>query len=146
MEQVEDSFGNVYRGELLNGKRNGHGTLVYAETRDIFQGDFENDVPHGRGKYFRFGSHGFEGLWENGTLTQVKSGQATLVEKNGDKYKGTFENWKRHGVGKLIKSNGERYLGEFKDGLRHGTGTIYFADGSQYKGIFRKGEKETIKF
>ena len=46
MAQVEDSFGIFYRGELLNETRNGHGTFVYAEKCDIFQGDFENDVLH----------------------------------------------------------------------------------------------------
>eukprot|EP00557_Chaetoceros_sp_GSL56_P003997 CAMPEP_0176503466 /NCGR_PEP_ID=MMETSP0200_2-20121128/15377_1 /TAXON_ID=947934 /ORGANISM="Chaetoceros sp., Strain GSL56" /LENGTH=333 /DNA_ID=CAMNT_0017902757 /DNA_START=36 /DNA_END=1037 /DNA_ORIENTATION=- len=76
-----DAYGNVYKGDVLNGRRHGQGILLYAQTGDVYQGDFENGLPHGSGKYIRGGKvEGnkdgiFEGLWENGQLIAVKKGK-----------------------------------------------------------------------
>ena len=49
LHKIVDQYGNVFKGEVLQGKRHGRGTIVYKESRDVYQGDFENDVPHGDG-------------------------------------------------------------------------------------------------
>jgi hypothetical protein len=143
-----DAYGNVYKGDVLNGKRHGQGILLYAETGDVYQGDFENGLPHGSGKYIRGGKVDgskdgiFEGLWDNGQLAAVKKGKAKIIMENGDVYEGGFNHWKRHGQGKLIEYNGAIYKGQWKDGLRHGFGKQFYPDGYMFQGQFKDGEDE----
>ena len=42
--------GAVYTGEVLNGKRDGEGTLKYA-SGSTYQGGFKKDRKHGPGKF-----------------------------------------------------------------------------------------------
>lgn len=144
-KQVTDKDGNRYKGEMSGGLRHGYGTLIYAETQDVYQGDFENDVPHGAGKYIRSGGDKngtFEGLWFNGKVDQVKKGRAKVVEENGDVYDGGFHHWKRHGQGVLRKKDGEVYEGQFKDGLPNGHGILRYRNGATYDGFFKDGEPD----
>lgn len=140
--QVTDKDGNRYRGEMSGGMRHGFGTLIYAETQDVYQGDFENDVPHGAGKYIRSGGDKngtFEGLWVDGKVDQVKKGRAKIVEDNGDVYDGGFHHWKRHGQGVLRKKNGEVYKGQFRDWKPNGHGVLRYRNGATYDGFFKDG-------
>jgi len=142
LHKVVDQHGNVYKGEVLRGKRHGRGTIVYADTRDVYQGDFENDVPHGAGRYFRAGAENglFEGLWKDGELYQVKKGHACIEDSNGDHYDGGFDHWKRHGKGTLKSANGDLYEGYWKQGLRHGYGILQYKDGTKFEGQFKIDE------
>ncbi len=145
--QIIDDEGNIYKGETIDGLRHGFGTLVYAKTQDVYQGDFENDLPHGAGKYIRSGGDKegtFEGLWVEGEVDQVKKGRAKVNEKNGDVYEGGFHHWKRHGKGLLQKANGEVYNGQFKDGLPNGQGIMKYRNGKTYEGNFVDGTYHTI--
>lgn len=141
--QLIDDEGNVYKGEVYNGRRNGVGTLVYAKTKDVYQGDFENDVPHGAGKYIRAGGEKdgtYEGLWVDGILDRVKKGRTKIFEANGDVYEGGFHHWKKHGQGILHKSNGDVYSGQFEDDLPNGHGIIRYANGETFEGNFKNGK------
>lgn len=142
LHKIVDQHGHVYKGEVLRGKRHGRGTIVYADTRDVYQGDFENDVPHGAGRYFVAGAENglFEGLWKDGELYQVKKGRACIEDSNGEHYDGGFDHWKRHGRGTLKSANGDRYEGYFKHGLKHGQGTLLYSDGTKFDGLFKEGE------
>jgi hypothetical protein len=145
-KRTVDAEGNVYKGDLLYGKRHGHGTLVYAQTRDVYQGDFDDDLPHGSGKYFRADEGGkgiFEGLWNHGELEQVKKGRARIEDENGDIYEGGFNHWKRHGKGELTTANGETYVGQFENGVRSGFGLLTYADGTEFEGLFKNGKYDT---
>mmetsp|Transcript_12700 Transcript_12700/g.19046 ORF Transcript_12700/g.19046 Transcript_12700/m.19046 type:complete len:659 (-) Transcript_12700:229-2205(-) len=146
-----DEFGNVYKGDVLNGKFHGKGTLLYAESGDVYHGDFENGVPHGSGKFLRDGGKTgvkdgvYEGLWNNGVLQQVKKGRAKIALDNGDVYEGGFHHWKRHGMGKLIQNDGEVYDGQWKEGMKHGPGRIEYPDGAFFDGNFRDDEAVVVK-
>jgi len=142
LHKVVDQHGNVYKGEVLRGKRHGRGTIVYADTRDVYQGDFEKDVPHGAGRYYRAGAENglFEGLWKDGELYQVKKGRACIEDSNGDHYDGGFDHWKRHGKGTLKSANGDLYEGYWKQGLRHGYGILQYEDGTKFEGQFKTDE------
>lgn len=141
-----DALGNVYKGDVQNGKRHGKGMLLYADTGDVYQGDFEHGEPHGSGKYIKKemmdGNRDgvYEGLWTHGKLTAVKKGKARMVSDNGDIYEGGFNHWKRHGRGKLIQYNGAIYKGMWKDGQRCGKGVQSYPDGYVFKGTFKDGK------
>ncbi|MFT6300361.1 MAG: hypothetical protein ACJA2R_000365 [Saprospiraceae bacterium] len=56
------------------------------------------------------------------------------------KYKGEFENGKKHGQGTLIFLNGDSYEGQFSNGLEHGKGVFKFANGDMHVGKYSNGE------
>ena len=77
--------GSIYRGELLEGKKNGKGILECANG-DKYSGDFVDDFFNG-------------------------SGELTFSEKS--KYEGAFKDGAMHGKGLLLYSGGDVYEGAF---------------------------------
>lgn len=98
-----------YRGELVNGVRQGKGTLRY-ENGDTYTGEFRDGVKHGKGVY-----HFHDG--------------ATYV--------GNFAHDKRNGPGEYSYVTGERFIGSFKEGKKHGVGVLVFPNGRQVKGTWQ---------
>ena len=49
-ERIEYSNGDVYEGEVRNGKAHGLGKVTYARG-DIYEGDFSDDKKNGFGRY-----------------------------------------------------------------------------------------------
>ena len=41
--------GDVYEGDLINYKKNGHGTMEYKNS-DVYEGEWKDDVVNGQGK------------------------------------------------------------------------------------------------
>eukprot|EP00957_Ditylum_brightwellii_P130875 9984025-Ditylum_brightwellii.AAC.1 len=71
--------------------------MYYTATGDVYDGTWANSLPHGEGTLTRGDGMGaFEGHWENGVLQQVKTGLASVVDKHGNHYEGSFQNWKKH--------------------------------------------------
>ena len=118
-KQIIDTEGNIYKGETKYSSshgenvRHGRGTLVYSNTRDMYQGDFVMGLPHGAGRYFtQKTKKSYEGLWEHGILKQIKKGHASHVDAKGNDYNGEYEYWKRHGTGVYKQPDGLIYHGE----------------------------------
>ena len=82
----------VYRGELLEGKRQGLGVMQYRKAR-VYEGEWDRDQRCGKG-----------------------------MERysNGNRYEGDFVNGKPHGNGIYTWANGEVYEGEWSAGLKEG--------------------------
>lgn len=105
---------NYYDGEIRNGKPQGRGVLVYANS-DRYEGEFSNGLPNGRGMY--------------------------LFVSNGDRYEGGFSTGKFNGQGTFTYTNGDSYTGNFLNGQPHGQGTFVFAEiAARYVGEFRYGQ------
>ena len=69
----------------------------------VFEGQFEEDEPHGRGVYrYRDGSS-----YEGELVYGLRHGHGLLTYSNGDVYEGGFENGKRHGQGTERLATGE---------------------------------------
>jgi hypothetical protein len=105
---------NYYEGDIRNGKPNGEGVLVYANS-DRYEGEFHNGVPNGSGMY--------------------------VFVSTGDRYEGEFSTGKFDGQGTFTYDNGDSYSGDFHNGQPHGRGTFVFAEiAARYQGEFRYGQ------
>ena len=86
----DDNIQPKYRGEILDGKPNGLGTLT---------------LPNGEN---------YVGEWKDGE----RHGQGTHLSPDGKKYEGEWKDDKKHGLGTETYPNGSKYVGEFKKGKR----------------------------
>src|SRR5690606_13006668 len=110
------------------------GKIIYSNG-DIYEGEFKNNLIHGRGIF----------KWDNGDIYEgdfkrgKKDGKGEFLWINGDSYRGDFKDDKREGIG-VFKSrlNNIEYSGEFKDNKFHGKGKFKQND-SFYYGSFANG-------
>ena len=72
--------------------------------------------------------------------TQHGKGKGTMKYDNGNKYKGEWENGKKHGGGTYRYAKGNVYEGEFANSKKHGTGTMKEASGDEYKQSYNYDE------
>jgi hypothetical protein len=61
---VETSSEFVMMAEYSSGKKKGHGLISWSRG-DIFSGNFEDDMPNGRGQYLWFNGESYEGDFVN---------------------------------------------------------------------------------
>ena len=109
-----DICGNVYIGEFANNQFNGHGTIHYNINEFL---DDDGDIL----EEFSGEHLAYEGDWRN----NVKHGRGELTFLDGTTYIGNFEFDEMHGMGKIFYQNGDYYIGEFKLGLQHGRGCLF---------------------
>ena len=64
----------IYKGEFKNGKKSGIGKMIIK--KDVYEGEFRNDLFDGKGVYYY---------------------------SNGNKWEGKFRKGKRHGMGTFTK-------------------------------------------
>ena len=127
-KRVEYDGGDVYEGEILNGKRHGHGTYTWADG-DTYEGDWKDGKRCGRGKLIQYGKspsgetymkYSYDGEW----LDSKEHGHGICVEgdfgmeKMDKVFEGKWVNGKRQGrfIWYLTNSNGGRYINFYEDG------------------------------
>ena len=120
---------DLYHGNMQDGKRNGRGTMHYADRRK-YVGEWKDDKYHGYGVLTHKNRDQYEGYFVNDKY----NGQGTYYYADGDRYEGEFKDNKYNGQGTYYWANGNRYEGEFKDDKYNGQGTFYFASGERYEG------------
>ena len=109
VETIRYDGGSVYIGQVINGKRNGKGTMTWP-SGETYEGDFVDNKRNGKGKY----------TWPSGNV-----------------YEGDYLNGKRTGKGKFTWASGDIYVGDFVDGKRTGIGTYIYADGRVKSGRWK---------
>lgn len=133
------------------------GSYVFADGRQ-YQGDLQNNVPHGQGTVTVPAQGRYEGEWRGGketgqhTFTYTNgntyvgemaegqpSGQGAMTQANGTTYTGTWKEGKPDGKGLLKSANGSSYEGDWKMGIQDGQGRYVFPDGNIYAGDFKQG-------
>jgi hypothetical protein len=114
-------------------KHNCFGSAAFERAR--YEGEFQNDRPHGRGVGIFADGGRYVGELRNGSF----HGQGTRTFPNGDRYVGEFKDNKYNGQGTFTFANGSKYVGEFKDDKRDGQGTFTFGSG-QFSGDKYVGE------
>jgi len=82
----------------------------------------------------------YEGDWEN----DVKHGKGYEILPTGSHYEGDFLNGKPDGYGVFKWKNGEIYEGEWKSGLKHGKGIWRGIKGESYEGDWKNGKAEGV--
>ena len=127
-KRVEYDGGDVYEGEILNGKRHGHGTYTWADG-DTYEGDWKDGKRCGRGKLIQYGKspsgetymkYSYDGEW----LDSKEHGHGICVEgdfgweKMDKVFEGEWVNGKRQGrfIWYLTNSKGGRYMDFYEDG------------------------------
>lgn len=109
---VEYDNGDVYTGQFMDGRRNGHGILKYSNG-DIYEGEWKDgSTSTCIGKFIGFNGATFEGQWRDGKM----DGHGKMVYANGDTFTGDWKQGMRHGKGVLTYVNGDSFEGEWKDG------------------------------
>ena len=128
LKRVEYDGGDVYEGEILNGKRTGKGKYTWADG-DTYEGDWKDGKRCGRGKLIQYGKspsgetymkYSYDGEW----LDSKEHGHGICVEgdfgmeKMDKVFEGEWVNGKRHGrfVWYLPNSKGGRYIDFYEDG------------------------------
>ena len=127
-KRVEYDGGDVYEGEILNGKRHGHGTYTWADG-DTYEGDWKDGKRCGRGKLIQYGKsptgetymkYSYDGEW----LDSKEHGHGICVEgdfgweKMDKVFEGEWVDGKRQGrfVWYHTNSKGGRYMDFYEDG------------------------------
>jgi hypothetical protein len=144
------SSGEIYSGNLINGKLEHHGQYT-DRNGNIYEGEFNNGKLSGKGKITQL-EENKKTSRTNDILSNIKySGIIKDFKREGFgnettqeyTYEGNFHNDKKDGKGKLryIKS-GDIYEGEFKDGEPDGKGKYCHRNGNIYVGDFIKDKAD----
>lgn len=108
---------SYYSGDFYNGYRHGYGSMIMAESPQIYNGSWYCGQRNGEGWMLFEPGNWYEGEWKDGLMD---------------------------GYGMRQYASGNMYYGEWKNGLRHGQGVavlknndvlIYFYFNYQYKTI-----------
>lgn len=126
--------GDSYFGDWENNDFNGIGTFTYQNQKSLYEGEWQNGLQHGVGRY-KSPKLTYSGEWDNGWM----DGDGRFYFPNGDKYEGTIHQNKIDGIGCYEFANGNCYEGEFVDGQITGNGVFQFKDGNRFEGEFYNG-------
>jgi antitoxin component YwqK of YwqJK toxin-antitoxin module len=135
-----------YKGDLVDGKRQGKGTSYFENGRTYYIGEWKNDTMEGKGQwYYSF----TDAMFFEGTFVDGKQSEGTEYYPGGVvRYKGNYKGWLQNdGVETLIYSEtGEVLIAEVKEGSTTGKATLYFSDGTvEFEGTFKDGAQSEGK-
>jgi len=94
-----------------NGKLKGRFIIHYAGG-NVFEGNYENDLRNGYGKFTWSNGDVYEGNWEN----DYQNGYAKKTWSDGSVYEGNWKNGVANGYGKITWSDGDVYEGNWENG------------------------------
>eukprot|EP01090_Pellita_catalonica_P018096 TRINITY_DN569_c0_g1_i1.p1 TRINITY_DN569_c0_g1~~TRINITY_DN569_c0_g1_i1.p1 ORF type:complete len:722 (-),score=101.82 TRINITY_DN569_c0_g1_i1:57-2222(-) len=116
---------------------NGKAKSLKAPNGDVYTGDVVDGKPHGLGEYvYAANGNKYVGSFRNG----LRCGQGVVRDSKGEKiHEGTYAQGHRngHGIGYI---DGDKYIGNYVDGHPSGTGKYIFESGAEYNGEMVKGE------
>ena len=121
------------RSEIWN---NCFGFSYMGNDGDTYEGEWKNNIRHGKGTYTFANGIKYVGNYKDGK----RHGQGTYTFANGEKYVGNFKDDKKHGQGTFTWPDGDKYVGNYKNDSPHGLGTYTFANGFKQTGFFMNGE------
>eukprot|EP00936_MAST-01D_sp_MAST-1D-sp1_P000372 g372.t1 len=143
--------GREYEGHYVHGKQSGKGIYVDPADRLSYKGQFLDDKFHGHGTLSLAPRVGTAGSEVNGDSARaISSTDATGVNSNmqgpstrgvarhgpREVYDGQWREGKRHGQGTWVTGD-ERYVGQYRDHKRHGDGCFRYSNGNTYDGQWK---------
>mmetsp|Transcript_104606 Transcript_104606/g.300724 ORF Transcript_104606/g.300724 Transcript_104606/m.300724 type:complete len:295 (-) Transcript_104606:76-960(-) len=130
-ETYED--GSAYTGQLLDGKRHGHG--VWESKSEKYIGQWRVDAMDGCGRQVWQDGRVYDGQFKAGRLHG--DGRMEWRSREGSSsYEGQYLDDLKEGRGMYCSPAGQIYHGEWKQGMRHGRGAHTEADGKSRRGIW----------
>lgn len=117
----------------MDGLKDGLGTLFGSDGSIVYQGEWKQDVYHGRGKVNNK-------KVRDRRLRKEMFLEFEEVRENWRYYEGEFKEGKRCGLGVMVFANNEKYQGHFKDDVFHGTGSAWTGEKELLiQGFWQKG-------
>ncbi|KAK7197715.1 MORN repeat/PH domain containing protein [Novymonas esmeraldas] len=115
--------GDVYDGQFVRNTITGFGTATYAGGSRVFRGLFERGRKVKGSLEFPNTQRGYDGEWQD----EVPHGAGRMTFANGDFYVGEFAVGQLQGLGCLYYATpvGRLYLGQFMHGTPYGKGFLY---------------------
>jgi|GEM_PF-1950549 len=128
-----------FKGTLKDGKFTDYGTIEFLLNNSIksFSGNFENNLPIGKGKINYQNGDEYTGVIDQNFN---RAGEGILVRKSGYTFDGEWLNNMENGQGSGKFSNGDKFVGQWKNGKPFGNGLFNYADGKVYNGALLDGE------
>ena len=122
------SNGTSFEGYWRNDKREGNGLLLTKENKEIYRGEFKNDLFHGKGRLCNMKARILKE-----SINYMDFG---IINDAWVMYEGEFSKGKKHGNGVMIMGNGEKFEGRFKDDKIDGKGRFFKGDGSIVEAVW----------
>ena len=135
-KRVEYDGGDVYEGEILNGKRHGKGKYTWSDG-SFYEGEWKDDRKDGNGKQSHPDGSCYDGGWKDDKM----DGFGVLVYSNQSRYEGHWSEGYENGHGMLTFANGNSYDGEWKDGNENGHGIRKYINVGVYDGEWKDGDE-----
>ncbi|KAL4463066.1 hypothetical protein ABPG74_007067 [Tetrahymena malaccensis] len=132
MGRIIRNNGDVYQGQINNFKAHGKGVFKTLKGEYMYNGDWLEDLKHGKGDEVIQGKYLFSGDF----LYGKKHGNGEIKFVDGTIYVGEFKEGEITGEGQFIYPNGEKYVGCVKDGQKYGKGSYVWPDGRNYDGTY----------
>ena len=105
----ETPEGEMYFGDMVDGARDGFGTLVHANN-DAYVGEFVKGVASGTG-YYEYDNGGLD---EN--MIKIDDITASVIDADGTTYQGLFKDGKAHGMILVTQADGSQSVETWVDG------------------------------
>eukprot|EP00929_Paragymnodinium_shiwhaense_P122811 TRINITY_DN95956_c0_g1_i1.p1 TRINITY_DN95956_c0_g1~~TRINITY_DN95956_c0_g1_i1.p1 ORF type:complete len:276 (+),score=31.08 TRINITY_DN95956_c0_g1_i1:98-925(+) len=129
---------STYRGQVVNGLREGNGT--WTSESGQYTGQWQADAQHGSGRQEWSDGRVYEGEFLAGRFSG--HGCMTWDSPQGQlRYEGQYIRDLKHGHGKFLWPDGRVYDGSWHQGKRHGQGSY-----SSSQGQSRRGRWDNDKF
>ena len=137
---TDDYYYSFFAGSFKDDKKNGLGVYVLDsidDTDHVYFGNFQDGELVGNA-WFQIG----DAIYRLSVKDDSPTGCGIGLPAEGQYFEGCLEEGKRTGNGTLIYKNGDKYVGEFKNDLIHGYGVYYYSDGERYEGHWKGSAKD----
>lgn len=168
MPAIKYPNGDIYCGSWNSElKREGFGSFIDSQNDTVYEGNWVNDYPTGKGVLFNSdgqcyigefanGLYSNEGLFfvllsndRNSSTKSVSSNFESLLSESINfsnfsiRYliQGQFRESQPHGICKEMYSDGSYFEGVYQDGIRQ-SGKYFFENGSTYEGEYKDNNPE----
>ena len=130
VDQILTDGGTKYIGEFKDNVPNGRGKYFFPSGLR-YEGEILNDYRHGRGTIYKANGEIFQsGIYEKGIL--VRSIEESVI-KDSSLLRCQTTN-RNNCVDQIVTDRGTRYIGEFRNNTPNGRGKYFFPSGLRYEG------------